>query len=414
MYLIAFTPLFFNLLYFLSHVFIVFSYPFSFNHVEGAMWGSLVAAKTFGLYPNYQLYPYLPTSYPPLFYLLALPLHSFFHLGLTAGRLISLTSTLLIAGFFARLSYCYSRDRFLGLLLFLAFLSSPDIFYWGTLYRVDLLLSLFLCLALYFGLVRSDSFRSKMLALLFFWLAFVTKSSFIVPPIVVFGLWLSCEFQKDRTIVKTLGLITLFSICLGLTLGLLQIVTLGQYIPQVFGLMTSMSYFNLTDGINLLLLFFKLYWPLLTLVVGLLLFLLQQKKLAAVQIAAFSGLAASFLYILIFGSRMGSDTNYFLESYLWLFLAICFALPVFWKNPWHQRFLLASLAIFALATTPCSLNPFAQSFFEPSASLEYFGQDKLVKNQIVSIIKPSKGDVLTDDAAIAILAGKMPVFEPYI
>jgi len=414
LFILTFSALILNFCYFLHHVYLVFTYPFSINHVEGATWASIVCSKTVGLYPNFQLPPYLPTSYPPLFYLLALPLHNLLNLGLNAGRIISLASSLSLALLIAHLAYLKSQNRFFGLIMFFAFIATANIFYWGTLYRIDMLLLLLIGLALYFGLAMQRDLRYQLFALAFLSLAFFTKSTCLIPIAAIFTHWGIEEFKTKRSLFKTISLGGLWALSLTIIFTILQIATGGRYSQQVFGLMSSMTTFTLVDGFNLFMYFIKLYWPLLVLSLYILFLTIYKKRLSLTLAIAYLGLLASLSFIFIAGSRIGSDTNYYLEAYLWLFLIVCFSLPILWSQKINQLAIVGAIFIFTVISTPVPFNPISISIFNPAASMEYLGKDKMVKNEIIQIIRQSPKDVLTGDASLAILAGKTPVFEPYI
>ncbi len=146
-----------NFFQFLHQASILLSHPYSVNVIEDSMWASSVLSRMIGLYPDYLQWPYVPTFYPPLFYLFVIPLHETFGFGIMAGRLLSGLSALGISLLLFRTVYEGTKKWELSAAVFLAFFLSPDIYYWGLLYRIDMLMLFFLDLAIIYTRQR-DAF----------------------------------------------------------------------------------------------------------------------------------------------------------------------------------------------------------------------------------------------------------------
>ncbi|MBL7197233.1 MAG: hypothetical protein ISS47_03980 [Candidatus Omnitrophica bacterium] len=422
--LLLFGILLLNLFYFFHYSYLALTYPYSMNRLEGTMWASIVCSKFVSLYPDYSIWPYMPTAYPPVFYLLAMFLHNVFHMGISAGRIVSLISAIGTAFIFARLCYTKSQNRFFSIIFFMLFFANESIYHWGLLYRVDMLSIFFIGLALYFGLAKDCTVHNQIVSCIFLFFAFFTKSTFVAPIVVLFCYWSFIEYTRNRNAdshpkvrIKTLLVGGLFLGVVILMLLILQAVTDGRYVKHVFGLMVGISIFNIERGIDLFRLFICKYWPLIIYVAILFFSKCREKKMTPKVIFQYIGLCLALLQLFIAGSRMGSDYNYYLEPCLWLFFIISTSMAEMWQRKVIYTILLICLIRFAFISVPFPRNPFLftiEKAKHATFAMAYFKYDTMVKDEILDLISKTEKNVLTEDAAIAIRAGKTPIFEPFL
>lgn len=396
-----------NLAYFIYYSLAASRYPYSINIVEGAMWASNFWSQSLGYYPDYHQWPYWPTAYAPVFYVAAGWMHKLSGLGLEAGRIISFLSACGIAVLLGMNASKRGGGRAWAAVLFLMFLSINAVAYWGNLYRVDMLEALFICLALYTGLDSKAGALKIAAASSLLCLAFFTKSMIAIPAAVLFVYWA----YTGRPALKAAFL---FAVLASAVFFAWQAATAGQFASQAFGMMLKFTEINPNLGMTLLKRFISETWPLLIAVMVCFRYrvLPAAERTRAVFLSA--GLAGSMAYILIAGSRVGSDTNYFIEAYIWLLLLAgsLVSAPGLAKS--RKTAVGALLCLFALMNLPM---PGSYPFFWkeiPAFPGDYFAQQKAAKNNAMRAAASTTNYVIAEDASVALIAGKGPVYEPYI
>ncbi len=396
-----------NLAYFIYYSLAASRYPYSINIVEGAMWASNFWSQSLGYYPDHNQWPYWPTAYAPVFYIAAGWVHKLSGLGLEAGRIISLLSACGIAVLLGMNASKRCGGRPWAAVFFLLFLSINAVAYWGNLYRVDMLETFFICLALYIGLENGAGAPKMAASSALLCLAFFTKSMIAVPAAVLFAYWA----YTGRPALKAA---LLFAALTAAMFSVWQAATAGQFASQAFGIMLKFTELDPGLGIALLKRFISETWPLLIAVM--ICFRLRGMPPAERIRAAFlsAGLAASMAYILVAGSRVGSDTNYFIEAYIWLLLLSGSLISVAGLTKGRKAAVGALLCIFALMNLPVpGSNPFFWKDI-PAFPGDYFAAEKTTKDKAMRAAEGTDKYVMAEDASVAIIAGKGPVFEPYI
>ncbi|MFA5335868.1 MAG: glycosyltransferase [Candidatus Omnitrophota bacterium] len=393
-----------NLADFINYSLTAARYPYSINIVEGAMWASGFWSRSIGYYPDCSQWPYWPTAYPPLFYIVAGWMHRITGLGLEAGRIISLLSAAGISVLIAMNAAKRNAGRFWAAVFFMAFLSIHGVAYWGNLYRVDMLEAFFVCLALYIGLDGRVSAPKMAASSALLSLAFFTKSTVVIPAAVLFFYWFAGDRAGNKRKRPALTAVLLFAALTSAVFFSWQAATAGQFAFQVFGIMLRFTEFKLSLGIGLLKCFIRETWPLLIAVALSFRYyrgLTGPEKTRVLFLSA--GLAGSIAFILAAGSRIGSDTNYLIEAYIWLLLlagSLVSAPSVSAAGKSAATVLFLLFALINLLPQPGAKPPFRE--------------EKKAKDIAVQLAADTDKFVISEDASIAILAGKGPVFEPYI
>jgi hypothetical protein len=402
-----------NFVFFLLQATIFLNHSYAINLVEGDTLASTFLISKVGPYPDFTQWPYIPMSYPPLFYLAALPLHHFFFLGITAGRWVSFFSSLALAGIFGSIAYHGTKKHFWAGVFFLLFFVSPDVYFWALLYRVDMLMTFFLGLAIYFGLVRDQNPRERFWALFFLYLAFFTKSTCVVTLSTLLGYWVFDSFKKKLGFVRAVGYPVLFLVLVAATLFLMDLFTSGRYSLSVFGLMKIMTRFEWLKGFFLLKDFLAYaFWMILIAFCLTVSKITQRKEIGAKFIFCLAGFIGGILYLFCLGHRSGSDTNYVFEAYLWLFFILSRWLPDYFKKPlWEKAFkFVIAMTTLSFILTGAQIH---HRFFKIADSA-FYSEDRKVRDRLVELIKNTEGNVLVEDPTIAMRAGKTPVFSPFL
>jgi hypothetical protein len=401
---------------FLFQAWISLGYPYSINSTEGSNWAATFLADKIGLYANAMQWPYIPTSYAPLYYLIAWPLHHFLGLGIAAGRLISLFSTLGIGAVLYKSAAERTGNTLLALMLPLFFFVSPDIFYWGLLYRVDMLMLFFLSVAVYFGMIQNRSPRDRFISIGFLYLAFFTKSNCAGSALVLFAYWLAEDF-KSRPIQGLrsffhLRYLVLFSLLVLITFGVLELVTRGQFIRSVFGLMVGTTFWKPGRGMVFLCYFFDYASPAILLaILGAALKIIRKERLERKFLFSFLGLMIGILHLYVLGNRAGADTNYALEAFLWLFFIL---VQIFPRSGGGGLEILSFqwTVVISLFLFTCAGSQLHDSLRIADSAV--YARARENRDVLTKYISRLPGKVLVEDLAIAIRAGKEPVFESYV
>jgi len=141
------------LLLWTQHALKYLAFPYPLDDGEGfCLNQALLLAAGKPLYPSIQNPPYIVTNYPPFFQavlsIFADPLRPSF----LAGRMISVISTILTALAAAGCVRAATQDHRAGWIAALLVISSPVVYFWGALLRVDVLASALGMLALWIAM----------------------------------------------------------------------------------------------------------------------------------------------------------------------------------------------------------------------------------------------------------------------
>ncbi|MCL6647588.1 MAG: hypothetical protein K6U89_04575 [Chloroflexi bacterium] len=370
----------------LLHGGVVLLQPTEALYGEGIVLGQALAVATGRpLYPPLGEPPYSVTAYPPLYYLAVATLLPVTGPSLVPGRLLSLAALALAAALVALAVTPLAGGRW-GLLAASLFLAQPAAAEWAGLHRVD---SLALAFALA-GLLLAS--RSRLgLAALALTLSVLTKQTYLAAPLAV-PLWLVCNGrwrEAARFSVTVLGLVS------GGVL-LLQHLSDGQFLRHIVGA-------NLNPYFPTLVLAW-LGWAavvsgplLLGAVLGLI--VLPRRWLLWKLY-----LLASLPNILALGKE-GASFNYWFEplaAAAVLTAGVLALLLVRWPR------LAAASAVALLVTL---LPAAAATARVSSAAVVQAGTDRPHVEQAVQFVRDVPGEVLSEDLAIPVLAGKPVAFE---
>jgi hypothetical protein len=141
-----FTALLWTLWRFLAHGVACIGYRYSLDFGEGIVWQQALLIPGPRMYGDITRPPFIVFHYPPLYHLTARAVATLGIDGLAAGRLVSLTATLVIAGCLAWLAWLASVARcgrkaaaWGAAIAFILPFGMQPIFFWAPLMRVDML-----------------------------------------------------------------------------------------------------------------------------------------------------------------------------------------------------------------------------------------------------------------------------------
>ncbi len=397
----------------------ILQYPYSIDEVEGSTWASVDWMDEIGAYPDYLQHPYIPTSYPPLFYVATRAMGVVAGNTMLAGRLVSLLATLataLVVGLFVRR---WTQDRMLALIGGLLFLAGNTPFAWGMLYRVDALATLLTALGLFFALSPGLTRRRIIVAALFFLAAWFTKQTalFGACTAAVYLLWASFTHRDDRQHPSPAFVIVVIAatmLAAGALIGILQATTHGRYWMNAFGLMSNLTHFSWQPGAMLTQDFFLLYTPLIFAVAF---FLIIEQRRIRHEAPALLFLGGGLLFVIaclpMMLFRVGSNTNYFVRPHLLLVLLA--PIGIAWcRRKWARMSMVTAPFLFVLITLPFPGNPINGWSYVPWQMSAVLEEDRAVKDAVAERICAEEGEVLSDDLSIPLSCGKRAIFEPFL
>jgi hypothetical protein len=370
------------LVFYLIHAIQCIIYPFQLDFGEGyVLYYANAIAKGNTIYPDISNYPFIPGLYPPVYPLLCAPWVKLFGLSFIPGRMISVISALLI-GIVIYKIVSHVSNRHTAIIASLFFLASPYVFLTTVWYRVDTLGLLFSLIGVLFVVKHTDD-RVVYLSIPFFLLAVFTKQSFLVAPIssIIYLLF------KNRKLAVQIG--AFFGISTGGLFILVNYFTYGQLYHHLITLQSFAPVFQLViqkygDFISSHLVEYILALALVIVI------LLQKKWDLLPLYFIITAIAA------ITVGRPGANVNYFLEL-----IAVCSILTglAYYKFQQQiQKGTLAGLLITSLVLIQLAM--FIHGPYEP------LSEDYKDRTQLSTIIKSTSGDVLCEDADLAILNGK--------
>lgn len=418
-------------------------FPFDYDQAEGfELNNSILLAQGRCPYCDNDLYPYFASGYPPVFHYLMVPFVWLFGPALWYGRLIIFLSTFITAGTIGYIVWNQYRLFSLSVLSGFAFLASNYIYHIAPLLRQHLLMVMFETIAVAVAgefLFKQKHSRLKMTFILVFLLilAGYTKQLAYTTCIAIL-IWLLLRNPRNALVTVTLlalGAGAIFAFAWILTDGhwWLNIIVSNQneYIPeQFYGLLRQ---------------FINLHWPLLLMSIVIVLYEIYFERISVYSVWFVVSLISS-----IGSGKWGAGDSYFATT----IASACVLSGLFisraFRNRWQipQRItsyqpqlltiaglslmLLYSLIVFKMPTSGPIYGSIAEAFnIQPKPGHRYpfydsadwtvgyavtghFPSTNDYRNgeQILARVKNTVGDVITEDATFAILAGREVVTNP--
>src|SRR5215203_5309851 len=385
---------------FARHGLAALAFPYPLNYGEGPLLDQVVRlAGMKNIYPaDLSTPPYVVSNYPPLFVLLQAPLVWIFGPEFLYGRVISLASTMAVAGLISATLYVITRDRTASAAGGLTFLAVPFVLHWSSLDRVDML-GLALSWGGLYTVVRRPDRRGVILAaLLFFVGAIYTRQTYaLAAPLAAFA-WLLAGGHGRRA----LTLATLTGGLSLLLLGALSALTGGGFFFHTVSANVNefrweqvSSNLSTTQGLMPLLLVEGVAF----LVLG-----LRSRPPSWWLVGAY--LAGSTVAALLIG-KVGSDVNYLLELSAALSLAAGALIARYGRRPGTRCALLLALAVQVAIMVQASQYVYAG--LQADVIAQRTGLARLE-----GVVEGSKGSVLADEyAGLLPLDGRRIYLQPF-
>jgi len=357
---------------------------------------SLMLTHDGTLYYDLKHYPYTVCAYMPLFYWLESGLIRAGLPALQAGRWISLTALLGLIALCGRIALLYSGDRNTAWVASLAAASSSLLGSWGTVGQVDMLAAFFALAAFYY--YSKDLMWIAGVCAAF---AFFTKQTMVAAPVAIFV----CLLTRDRK--KAFWLAALFGGgCTALVLAI-NLVLDGRFLANT--VFANMNPFSLTKFLAQFRYFVSLSFGMLAIIA-----ISFRRMLRGRALAPCIYLMVAALVFLGTAAKVGSDTNYQIESTL--LLAVCAAIGLY-QIDFFQLYFRRSKSWITMLLIPLALHIAIGYRVSANVLLARLMNEKLFRAEIEQLkpyVQPSGGLVLsTDFNAMVRLRQRMDV-EPLI
>jgi hypothetical protein len=126
----------------------LFAFPFDYDQGEGfELVDTILFSQWQFPYKDTDIYPFYSSNYPPLYHVIAAPFVPLFGVGYWYGRLLGFLSTLIAAAAIGLAVYREGRRPTIALLAGLAFLASNTVYHIGPLFRQHMMMVMFETLA---------------------------------------------------------------------------------------------------------------------------------------------------------------------------------------------------------------------------------------------------------------------------
>jgi hypothetical protein len=346
------------------------------------------------LYTDPTTLPLTVTAYPPIYYLVVASLQSLSgDASYAAGRSTSIAATVLSAALLVWAVRYVSGQWTAGLLAAGLFVTQNlTVLFWAPSHRVD---SLAVCFTLA-GLALATSKRSTLAAVPLA-AAVLTKQSYLAAPLsLLIVLW------PDRP--RLLPFVGLFAGCLALGIGVTAWLTNGLiFWHTVFANANPLDfdYFATIFGAFL-------QFNALPVVAAAMLLALPARPAERLWRTYFG---ISGLVVVVTVGKLGASSNYWLE-FTAATCALIGVLAARVADPVETRRVTTSTALASLVLASLlTCVPAYAGTVSQAVSLHFAGQDSQAAGEIVAVVAHEPGRVLTDDPAVAVLAGKRVEFE---
>jgi hypothetical protein len=363
---------------------------------------SLMLAHDGTLYYDLKHYPFTVCAYMPSFYWLESGL---IRTGLTAfhaGRWISFGALLGLIAFCGRLVLLYTGDRHAAWVASLAVASSSLLGSWGTVGQVDMLAAFFALAAFYnYSRYQVRDANSLWIAGVYAALAMFTKQTMIAAPAAI----VLCLWMRDRKKALWFGIL----LGGGFAAAVLAINAAlhGRFLAN--NVFANMNPFSAAKFLAQFRYFASISFGMLAIVAVTFGRILRGRNFAPCVY-----LILATLVFLGTAAKVGSDTNYQIESTL--LLAICAAIGLHQIN-FFQLYFERSKSWVTLLLIPLALHVAIGYRLSANALLSRLINEKLFRAEIEQLrpyVQPSGGLVLsTDFNAMVRLRQRMDV-EPLI
>lgn len=387
--------------------YLVFPYPL--DDGEGFCLNQAVRiAQGESLYPAIGTAPYIVTNYPPVFPWILSVFTDPGNVSFAAGRLISVISTAIIALSVGGTVNRITGNRHAGWISGILVLSSPVIYFWGALLRVDILASMFGIAAIWLAVTfrgRALLFSIPLLAAAIF-----TRQSSVE---ALFAIGLSLLLYRDenpetarRQTINGVMVIAGWAICTAIIFSVMQGISGGEFWRH------TVTYTKTQFYPERILTAVKWIFPSHALI--LILALLGLPRALADSKRRIIGLyfIASFATGMLSG-KVGSDLNYFIN----LIIASSCLAGIFISDlvqPLIDGQKNRGWVLAVLILIPAAIIQSGMMEGNREKSFKPFPEDYLSGRMIVEKLSSVNGPILSEDEGFCLLSGHEVLFNPFI
>jgi len=391
----------------LEHLFTYLWFPYPLDDGEGFCLNQAVrVASGQALYPPVASPPYIVTNYPPVFPWLLSIFTDPNNIRFAPGRLISITSTLVIALTAGGSVRAVTRNNPAGWITGFLILASPVFYFWGALLRVDILATALGMAAFYIAV--SAKGPKTYWAIPFLLAAFYTRQSSIEVLIaIVVALFLNGGngkfFSDSRRKALLLG--SLWVILALAALAALQISSDGEFWNHTV-VYTRTRFFPMRAVGNII--FIVQTHAILVLLA---LFALPGSlRLNARRIFGLFFLASVLTSLL--SGKVGSDMNYFLNFLVAASMLSGLLFSDISESIAADKSRLALIPFILLIPAAIYQCGFIEgnrnNSFHPRHDARNYG------TKVVETLESARGPILSEDEGFCLLSGHEVVFNPFI
>jgi Dolichyl-phosphate-mannose-protein mannosyltransferase len=363
---------------------------------------SLMLAHDGTLYYDLKHYPFTVCAYMPSFYWLESGLIRAGFSAVHAGRWISFGAFLGLIVLCGRIALLYTDDRHAAWVASLAAASSSLLGSWGTIGQVDMLAAFFAVAAFYnYSRFEVRGANSLWIAGVYAALALFTKQTMIAAPAAIF----LCLLIRDRK--KALWFGALLGGGVAAAVLAINVALDGRFLANT--VFANMNPFSAAKFLAQFRYFASISFGMLAIVVASFGRMLRERNLAPCVY-----LILAVLVFLGTAAKVGSDTNYQIESTL--LLAVCAAIGLH-QLDFFRLYFARSKSWVTLLLIPLALHVAIGYRVSANALLSRLMNEKLFRAEVEQLkpyVQPSGGLVLsTDFNAMVRLRRRMDV-EPLI
>lgn len=330
--------------------------------------------------------PYSVPWYPPVFYLMYMPLVAIFGESIIAGRILVLVCAVIGMYFVYLIVWHLTKNRLIAITAGLLPLTQPLFVSWSIISRVDVLAAMFEVIGVYL-FIRSYKTKWLYLSAIVFIITFFTKQSIMAGAIACTLYLLFTDWRRG---LKFGGLMAGMLV---ISLGTGWILTNGEFIKELFLYQRTLPTYKPKDQVVSLII--VTYLPLVPLMI-LAIWRFIKNKCDIISIY----FAVAVIINLIMLGRHGGSTNYAVQ----IVFAVCLA-GVLWldyvlRNPKKLVLLWWFLTFFLLM---------GGVGFAPYPGNDY----KTHYQEVKAIISDATYPILTENCGVVLDAGKQPYYEPF-
>ena len=139
-----------SFLFYLIQCSAIMSFPYDLEYYEGhELRNAVLLSEGTSIYTSLNEPPYVPSTYTPLYSIVAAALIKIFGVGFFAGRFLTFIASLIIGVLIFDMVKTKTNNNFIGMISSFLFFSTNCVYYWGAFFRVDMLAIMFSLLGFY-------------------------------------------------------------------------------------------------------------------------------------------------------------------------------------------------------------------------------------------------------------------------